>query len=299
MRYRHIEVFNAVYAVGSVSGAARFLNITQPTASKILKHAEDQIGFPLFHRVRGRLIPTDEAKVLYRETRGIADRLTDLQMLSQNIARGTSGRIGLASIAALGLELVPKAIMEFRQTYPDVQLEFQTLHYDNLIHSLQQREKDLGFAFNGQSASGINFIELGTAEFVCIYSKGEFDVPSERIKLSDVSGHSLIGIDNSGPLGDLLNAVLLENTLTSASGLTVQTYFAARNLVAMGAGIAIVDEFTATSHGVGTVEFKGFDPPISISVQALHRASDPLPKIHRNFLAVLRQKIASHPNPCS
>jgi len=55
MRLRHIEVFNAVMLTGSVSAAARLINVTQPAVSRILAHAELQLGFPLFHRLKGRL----------------------------------------------------------------------------------------------------------------------------------------------------------------------------------------------------------------------------------------------------
>jgi DNA-binding transcriptional LysR family regulator len=37
---RHIEIFHAVYVNGSVSGAARALNVSQPSVSKMLRHAE-------------------------------------------------------------------------------------------------------------------------------------------------------------------------------------------------------------------------------------------------------------------
>ena len=65
MRLRHIEVFNAVMVTGSVSGAARLINITQPAVSRTLKHAELQLGFPLFERVGGRLVATAEARSLF------------------------------------------------------------------------------------------------------------------------------------------------------------------------------------------------------------------------------------------
>ena len=61
MRLRHIEVLYAIRRTGSISAAATLLSITQPAVSKILKHAEQQLGFPLFQRVRGRLLATDEA----------------------------------------------------------------------------------------------------------------------------------------------------------------------------------------------------------------------------------------------
>ena len=65
MRLRHIEVFNAVMQTGSVSAAARLINITQPAVSRTLQHAELQLGFALFQRARGRLTPTNEALALF------------------------------------------------------------------------------------------------------------------------------------------------------------------------------------------------------------------------------------------
>ena len=59
MRLRHIEVFNAIMLTGSVSAAARLINVTQPAVSRILSHAELQLGFALFERVKGRLTATN------------------------------------------------------------------------------------------------------------------------------------------------------------------------------------------------------------------------------------------------
>ena len=61
MRARQLEVFCTLMRCGTVTGAAAMLNISQPALSQILLHAEDQLGFKLFNRVRGRLVPTQEA----------------------------------------------------------------------------------------------------------------------------------------------------------------------------------------------------------------------------------------------
>ncbi len=45
---------------GSVSAAARLINVTQPAVSRILAHAELQLGFPLFHRGKGAVELTAE-----------------------------------------------------------------------------------------------------------------------------------------------------------------------------------------------------------------------------------------------
>ncbi len=67
MKLRHIEVFQAIRQAGSVSGAAQLLHVSQPAVSKVLQHAEQQLGFPLFLRVRGKLLATPEALELERE----------------------------------------------------------------------------------------------------------------------------------------------------------------------------------------------------------------------------------------
>ena len=51
MRLRHIEVFYAVYTTGSITNAAMILYVSQPSVSKVLGHAEMQLGFQLFVRL--------------------------------------------------------------------------------------------------------------------------------------------------------------------------------------------------------------------------------------------------------
>src|ERR1044071_8443250 len=88
MNLRHIEIFHAVYVNGSVSGAARALNVSQPSVSKTLRHAESLLGFPLFERANGRLIATEDAHTLFGEVREIQDRVQALREASRNLRRG-------------------------------------------------------------------------------------------------------------------------------------------------------------------------------------------------------------------
>src|SRR5271168_4150847 len=48
MNLRHMEVFHAIMRTGSVTGAARALNVTQPAVSAVLKHCETQLKMKLF-----------------------------------------------------------------------------------------------------------------------------------------------------------------------------------------------------------------------------------------------------------
>ena len=101
MKLRHIEVFHAVYQTGSVSGAARALHVSQPSISKVLRHAEAQIGFTLFRVVKGRLAPTEEAHVLFQEVRELQGRIESLQETTKNLRQGGGGHLRLAVLPSL------------------------------------------------------------------------------------------------------------------------------------------------------------------------------------------------------
>ena len=113
MKLRHIEVFQAIRQAGSVSGAAQLLHVSQPAVSKVLQHAEQQLGFPLFLRVRGKLLATPEALELEREVAMLSDSLQAVRRLAQNLRRQPGHSLRIGATPALALSLLPRAIGEW------------------------------------------------------------------------------------------------------------------------------------------------------------------------------------------
>jgi DNA-binding transcriptional LysR family regulator len=83
IKQRHLEVFDAVIAAGSISRAAAQLNLSQPAVSIALANLEESIGFKLFQRDRGFFAPTREAFLLQDE---MAQGLLALSRVSQRIS---------------------------------------------------------------------------------------------------------------------------------------------------------------------------------------------------------------------
>ena len=111
MRLRHIEVFHAIYISGSITGAAELLYVSQPSVSKVLSHAEQQLGFPLFHRNKGKLTPTAEAEIMFPEIKRIYQQLKTVRHLAGNIGNGATGIINLAVTPALGFDVLQKLLL--------------------------------------------------------------------------------------------------------------------------------------------------------------------------------------------
>ena len=92
---RQVEVFYAVMRAGSVTEAARVLNVTQPAVSAALKQFEARLKMKLFDRVGGRLQPTPEARALLPDVAEIFGRLCAVERFSQDLAQVSNGGLRL------------------------------------------------------------------------------------------------------------------------------------------------------------------------------------------------------------
>ncbi|MFG6569298.1 LysR family transcriptional regulator [Sulfitobacter sp. 1A13679] len=61
MQFRQIEAFRFVMITGTITGAAEIMAVSQPAASRLIGDLDASLGFILFDRVRGRLLPTEAA----------------------------------------------------------------------------------------------------------------------------------------------------------------------------------------------------------------------------------------------
>lgn len=95
MNYRQIEVFHAVMETGSGTAAARVLNLSQPAVTKIVRHTESQLGFALFHRVKGRLVPTDHAVALQPDVERVFDEVLSVQQSIEDIRSARTGSLSI------------------------------------------------------------------------------------------------------------------------------------------------------------------------------------------------------------
>ena len=80
LNFRQTEILWAIVMAGSSSGAARLLNVSQPAVSKMLSQIEAQLGSSLFERVRGKLQPTEQVRLLFDEIAkapGISKKLAE------------------------------------------------------------------------------------------------------------------------------------------------------------------------------------------------------------------------------
>lgn len=291
MKLRHIEIFHAVYVNGSVSAAARVLNISQPSVSKTLRHAESLLGFPLFQRTKGRLIPTEDAHSLFGEVSEIQDRVFALREAGRNLKRGAGSRLRLSALPSLALSVLPVAVAKFLASHANVNFDLQTVHHDDLTRKLYEREADVAIAYEVPPGAPIGHLLLGQGELVLLYREGDMPDAPPRVELERLRGQRFISVGTSGPIGHLFTQEVARIGLELDEVVSARTFYIAAALVREGVGMTVVDSFTAQASIGSGLSARPIEPPIPFDVHAMFLLNRPPTALATNFLKTLGRVI--------
>lgn len=293
MRLRQIEVFHAIYTSGSVTSAAGLLHVSQPSVSKVLAHAEQQLGYALFERVKGKLVPTPEAHRLFNHVAAVYQDVDELRQVARNLRASDDGRIRIGATPAFGMDLLPASVARYLRAHEGTRFEIETLHHDGIERALLQSRLDIGLCFEPEMASALAVESLARARFVVLTPPDVSFPDGNAVSVRDLAHLPFIGLNSRGPLGRLLSTHLESCNVPLNVVALAETYHVARALVANGAGVAIVDAVTAASASHDQVRAWPLKPPLEFSICALHFADAPLSVVARRFLDFLSDSVSS------
>src|SRR5262249_48892123 len=127
LNVRHLAVFRAVMQQGTVSGAARMLNVSQPAVTKSLQLLEAHLNLTLFERVKGRLQPTPDSEALIPEIEHLFSALDAVEQTAEEVRHGQKGHLTLAAVGNLTTSVVAAAIADFMARHPRIRVEIHAL----------------------------------------------------------------------------------------------------------------------------------------------------------------------------
>ncbi|HHX8509450.1 TPA: LysR family transcriptional regulator [Vibrio diabolicus] len=292
MNLRQLEVFYAIMQAGTVSGAARLLHVSQPNVTRVLAHTEQQLSFALFERVKGRLVPTQEAKALLPEAEKVYQQLGQFRSLTNKVKQGTQHlRVGAPPVLAAHL-LAPTVALLSKEH--GISFELLTANRDELCSGLLKHELDVAIAFGEETPPAIMGHVLLKENLALIAPKSAA-IPAEKtVILEELIRHDLpiIGLDSRDPLGLLLHQTLSAREEHYQHAITVRSYSAAAELVKHQAGFAIVDPWTAKQYRQdNAVSVHALEPNMSFSVSILFAEHTPQSIATKQFITALKQQM--------
>lgn len=268
---RQLEVVYAILRAGSVTGAAGYLNVSQPAVSNVLRHTEQQLKFKLFERIGGRLNVTPEAASLLPDLHEIFGRIGTLNRVVQDLNDGKSGKLVLATSPTLVNAFLPRAIASFRRRNPGVRIAIQSLPTPLVIERVARREVDLGIVYSPVEDSGVDAEDLLVTELACVLPRQHPLARKRIIRANDLKGQPVISLGPTTRIGQVIDESCRRAGVDAPDvDIEASSSLAACLMVSEGIGIGLVDTATALSGKFGDLVFRSFDPQIHLTVQLIY-----------------------------
>ncbi|WP_297773846.1 LysR substrate-binding domain-containing protein [uncultured Roseovarius sp.] len=261
MRARQLEVFTAVMRAGTVTGAARLLNISQPALSQILIHTEAQLGFHLFDREKGRLRPTPEAYELYPEAERLFAGLEGLRRKTSDLRLGRAGLVRIAASPPPGMSLLPRALRTFRAEHPDVVLRTHVAPLAAMVDLLRTGDASMALALDDDLPPDIAVEHIGTTSFCCLLPEDHVLTDADTLDFSDLDGETIISYRSQTRPHDELDMALRRRGGIFAPQIEIDSSISAAGFVRAGLGVALVDALLPWAQFPGIVARPLTDTP--------------------------------------
>ncbi|MEJ8574459.1 LysR substrate-binding domain-containing protein [Microbaculum marinum] len=287
MNLRQIETFAAVMKCGTASRAAEVLGVSQPAVSRNIIELERSVGFPLFARIRNRLVPTPEARILYDDVEASFRGIDTIRASAARIRDRGGGEIRVASMPTLGHSIVPTAIAAFLTQHPDVRVSLLVLPSRDARDLIASGRFDIGLVADLIDVSGVLHQTFLSRDALCAIPCGHPLADREVIGPSDLDGEPFIAYSPEDPARRRLEEVLA--TVGALPRIVVQTMSAttALALVAAGVGLALV-----STHSIGwfdrtRIVLKPFEPGVQVRTLLLLPADRAKSQLVREFIDAL------------
>ncbi|MDR4926083.1 LysR family transcriptional regulator [Peribacillus simplex] len=164
MEFRVLRYFLTVAREGSITGAANFLHVTQPTLSRQLKDLEQELGKKLFIRSSHSIILTDEGMLLRKRAEEIVDMVDKLGIEFSSMEETISGDVYVGGGETDAMRLIARVVKDLQLRYPNIRYHLYSGNEDDVTERLDKGLLDFGILIEPADLSKYNYINIPTKD---------------------------------------------------------------------------------------------------------------------------------------
>ena len=188
--------FLAVLIEGSLSGAARALNITQPTVGRHIAALETALSQPLFTRSPSGLLPTEAALELRPHAEAMNHAAMALERAATTPGEGIAGTVRISASEVMAVEVLPPILARLRHAHSGLKIE---LAATNRVQDLLQRETDIAVRMGQPGQDALIARHVGAIELGLYAHTAYLATHGTPSCLDQLTSHALIGFDTETP----------------------------------------------------------------------------------------------------
>lgn len=295
MELRVLRYFLAVAREENISRAAEALYITQPTLSRQLAELEEELGTPLFVRGKRKISLTEEGILLRRRAEEMVELESRTEEEFRNLGKSIGGTVSIGAAEAKAAEILPRAIVSFREKYPDVTFDLYSDIADHVRERLDRGLLDIGLLVEPGEIGKYEFLRLGVEDKCGILMNANSELAKkDHVTVEDLQGLPVIANRRAsvrdfyrqklGKAYDRLNVVATFNLINNAALFAVQN-----------CGYVFTIEGALANYQNPALAFRPFYPEFGQSAFIVWKKYQPMTRAAGRFLEEIRM-LSGHEN---
>jgi DNA-binding transcriptional LysR family regulator len=244
MDWRAIQDVVTVAETGSLSAAARRLNVSQPTVGRRIEQLEEQLGALLFNRTARGLVITKVGEGILSHARQMEEGALAIERIATGANQELQGNVRVSLIEDLGIQWIPQKLYEFHKEFPQLAIE---VNIDNRNVDLLRREADIAIRLARPEQADLICRKVGMLHFGLYASHSYLDEHGIPEKRADLKNHYHVGFDEvmaRGPNVKKLEALFNQGNIRHRSNSHMEMVEATR----AGLGCTALCCFIGDSH---------------------------------------------------
>lgn len=272
-KLRQLKVLKLVADHGSMTRAAKSLEISQPAVSRVIADLSDTFGFSLFDRKDGLLVPSQETRYILPDISRVIELMDHIQNTTSNLTARRAGHLRVACLPGFATSHLPKVVASFLENRPDVTITIEPDRPERILEWVLGEQYDCGITdgFDGHPTIERTTVDIRT---VCIFPLGHRFSEYAKISPIHLDNERMVHTRRDSHFFQTLNEVFRKNSVSPKLAIETRQFTGACELVSLGAGVSIVSELDARTYE-GRLDYRPFTPniPHQLSlVRPVHQA---------------------------
>lgn len=268
-----LMAFAKIVETGSLSKAARELNLTPSAVSKSLSQLEERLGVLLVKRTTRSLSLTDQGYAFFEHARVLLEEIERAIEETNRFRTRIEGTLRITSSIAFGLSQLQPLIGRYMEAHPHVTI---ILSLDDRFVNLAEEQYDIAVRVTAARDWGYAARNLGPIRWVYCASPRYLEKHGEPVRPGDLAGHRCLAYPAMTPNGvwsfrkdDQVEEIkvdpimicnsssaILQAVLSGQGIACLPTYIASRSIVERKVSLVLPQYRAAISHTLYAMYFK-------------------------------------------
>jgi DNA-binding transcriptional LysR family regulator len=237
-----MRTFIRAVELGSLSAAARELDTTQPTVSKIIAGLEAEMGARLLVRTTTSLSCTEQGERLYLRARQMVEAYDEAKADVRGLIERPEGRLRVAAPVSFGVLHLNRLVLEFMEHYPDIQVD---MTLNDRIVDLTVEGVDVALRIGGELPPDVVARPIAAYQRTVVASPGYIRAHPAIRRPQDLVKHAYLRFAwlTQGDSLTLCHRDGRETTVATQARYRINNSLAIREGLLAGAGVGVAPDW--------------------------------------------------------